>query len=287
MALSPSEKVVLISGATSGIGRATALELARRGYRVFAGYRQEARGTGLLIEAGKEKLPLSILPLDINRADQIENAVKQVLSRTGRIDVLINNAGYGLAGPVEELDMTAIRAQFETNVFGHIRLTQAVIPSMRTAGSGTLLFMSSVSGRLALPFFSAYCGSKHAIECFAEALRYEMSPFGVRVILIEPGMIRTDFVRQNLILTRRSLEETSPYAKPARSVKERYWKKDASSPPPELVARRIARVLELRRPPLRVPIGRESSWLILLKKFIPARGFELLMIKFYELDRLK
>jgi NAD(P)-dependent dehydrogenase (short-subunit alcohol dehydrogenase family) len=283
------QKVVLISGATSGIGRETALALARAGYRVFAGDRNEYRGTAteLAQEAQKKNLPLSTVFLDVTIPHSALNAVEVVLKEAGRIDVLINNAGYGLAGPLEELEIDEIIAQFNTNVFGLIRLTQAVLPAMRQQKSGTIIFISSISGQFGFPFFSAYSASKHAVEALGEALRFELKSFGIRSIILEPGMIKTSFVQKNLVIGKKCLRTDSPYTETGKAARDKYFKKDDAAPPPSIVASAVLKILSVKKPALRYQIGTDSKVMIKFKKILPSAWTEYLVMKNYEPDNLR
>jgi NAD(P)-dependent dehydrogenase (short-subunit alcohol dehydrogenase family) len=285
MEVKQTTKVVLISGATSGIGRETALFLARKGLRVYAGYRHENRGLELLEETQKEGLNLSIVALDVALAHHPQQAVDLILKETGRLDILINNAGYGLAGPIENLDMDQVHAEFETNVFGLLRLSKAVIPIMRKQRSGLLIHISSVSGRFGYPFLGAYSASKFAVEAFGEAMRYELAPFGIRSVLIEPGMVKTDFVERNLVITHSALHEESPYHRAGREAKEKFHGMGESGIPPIRLARLIWRIIKKRNPRLRYPIGGDGAFMITLKRFLPDSWIEWLILKAYGLKK--
>ncbi|MEM9964784.1 MAG: SDR family NAD(P)-dependent oxidoreductase, partial [Asticcacaulis sp.] len=182
-------KVVLVTGASGGIGEATARRLLKAGYRVYATARNLKTLTDLQAEGAQ------ILALDVTDPVSAKAAVEDIVAAEGRIDVLINNAGYSQIGAIETLPLERIRAQFETNVFGLVHLTQLVLPVMRAQGGGTVINLSSIVGKLVFPGAGAYAASKHALEAFSDALRFEVSGFGVRVVLIEPGLIRTDFTR--------------------------------------------------------------------------------------------
>src|SRR6267378_4738645 len=179
-------QTVLITGATDGLGKAAALLLAERGYRVFAAGRSAEKRTRLDALANEKKLPLETLEMDVCDDSSVQRAVASVYQKAGAIDVLINNAGFVQVGAVEDLRMEDWRRQFETNFFGVIRVTQAVLPDMREHRNGRILMMSSVSGFMTPPTQGAYSASKHAIEALANALRCELYPYGIETILIEP-----------------------------------------------------------------------------------------------------
>jgi NAD(P)-dependent dehydrogenase (short-subunit alcohol dehydrogenase family) len=183
--------VALITGCSSGIGKYTALEMARRGHRVFATMRNLESARFIRADAGKAQLTLEVLQLDVTDQGSVTSAVQQVVKRAGAIDVLVNNAGMGSVGVVEDYTDEEIRYVFETNFFGAVRTTRAVLPVMRARRSGTIIMMSSISGLRTFPFSSVYSASKFALEAFSNGLLYELRPFGIRVVLIEPGNFRT------------------------------------------------------------------------------------------------
>ena len=191
-------QVVLITGCSSGIGYETALTLARNGFCTYAGVRNIKNSDALEKKIANEKLALNILQLDVNDKSSIENAVNQIKTEEKRIDVLINNAGYGLVGFFEELRLDEIRSQFETNFFGVLTVTKKIIPLMREQKRGTIVNISSGAGQVGFPGISAYVSTKFAIEGFSESLMYELFPFGIRVIIIEPGVIKTNFFQKSL-----------------------------------------------------------------------------------------
>jgi len=180
-------KVVLITGASAGIGRAAAILMAQKGHAVYAGARRMDRLA--------ELAPHGVIPvqMDVSEGADNERAVNQVIEAEGRIDVLINNAGFGLYGPIEDIPIDEARYQFEVNLFGLARLTQLVLPHMRAQGSGRIVNVSSVGGRIFLPLGAWYHATKHALEGWSDCLRYETAPFGIQVVIIQPGAIKTEF----------------------------------------------------------------------------------------------
>lgn len=187
------EKVALVTGSSSGIGYETALALARDGYYTFASMRNTNKADELKKTADKENIPLSILELDVDKEKSIVDAIKKVMSKSNRIDVLVNNAGYGQYGCTEDVSIDDFRKQFETNFFSVVRIIQEVAPIMRKQGSGIIVNISSVGGKMGLPGLSAYISSKFALEGLGECLRYELGMFGIKTTLIEPGAIKTNF----------------------------------------------------------------------------------------------
>jgi len=207
-------QTVLITGATDGLGKAAALLLAERGYRVFAAGRSAAKRAELDSLAKERKLPLQSLEMDVCDDGSVQGAIASVQQKAGAIDVLINNAGFVQIGAVEDLRLEDWRRQFETNFFGVIRVTRAVLPQMRERRRGRILMMSSVSGFVTPPTQGAYSASKHAIEALSNALRHELYPFGIHTILIQPGYIVTGIQRTAMELTQTYQEQfkSGPYA---------------------------------------------------------------------------
>ena len=187
------EKVALVTGSSSGIGFETALALARNGYQTFASMRDVKRGTKLQEIAKKENLPIRIIEIDVDSEKSVESGIENVISEGTRIDVLVNNAGYGQFGCTEDVSLDDFRKQFETNFFSIVRIIQKVAPIMRKQESGIIVNISSVVGRMGLPGSSAYISTKFALEGLSECLRYELGQFGIKTTLIEPGVIKTNF----------------------------------------------------------------------------------------------
>ncbi len=183
--------IALITGCSSGIGKLSALEFARRGHRVYASMRTLENAGYLRAEAQAEQLTIETVQLDVTDTASVKDAIAQILEREGRIDILVNNAGFGSAGPVEDYDDNDIRHVFETNFFGAVQVTRAVLPAMRAQRSGTIVMVSSISGVRTFPFMAVYSASKFALEAISNGLRYELRPFGIRVVLIEPGNFKT------------------------------------------------------------------------------------------------
>ena len=189
------DKVALVTGSSSGIGLETSLALAKDGYRTFASMRDTGKAIELQEAAKKENLSIDVIELDVDKEDSIISAVKKVMSEAGRIDVLVNNAGYGQFGCTEDVPIEDFRKQFETNFFSIVRIIQEVAPIMRKQGSGVIVNISSVVGRMGLPGSPAYISTKFALEGFSECLRYELGQFGVKTTIIEPGVVKTNFFK--------------------------------------------------------------------------------------------
>ena len=201
------EKVAVITGTSSGIGFETALALASEGYHTYATMRDVTKSDKIKEIEKKESLKIDVLELDVDNEDSAKTAIQQILDQKQRIDVLVNNAGWGLWGCVEDVSVDEFRAQFETNFFSIIRLIQEVGPTMRKQGSGTIVNVSSVAGRIGFSASPAYISSKFALEGLSESLLLEMSPFGVNVVIIEPGVIKTNFLNP-MKMSKRSESDT-------------------------------------------------------------------------------
>ena len=224
-------KTILITGASSGIGRATALYFAEKGWNVAATLRNPLKADPAL-----QHPLISLFALDVTNADSIAQAVADTLGRYEKIDVLLNNAGYGLFGPVEALDGQQTQQQFATNLFGLIGVTQQVLPIMRAAGQGLILNISSIIGRMALPYASSYIATKFAVEGLSESMRYELEPFHIRVKMIEPGSISTEFGKGSM-----QMAVSDPYRESMKKFLGVFTKRNTAGAKPEEVAKVIYR----------------------------------------------
>ncbi len=239
---------VLITGATAGIGRTTALHLARAGYRVIATGRKVHELEALATEARAAGADLDTLSLDVTSASSIAAAASAVDTLTGGagLDVLVNNAGFGLIGPLVEVDDAGLRRQYDTNVFGLMAVTRAFLPTMMARRRGRVINVSSVGGRMTFPFMGAYNSTKYAVESLSDALRFELRPFGVDVVLIEPGVIRTNFT--DTAMGGLDASTSSAYAASLRKADQLRARMEATAVGPEHVARAITRAIRARRP---------------------------------------
>jgi NAD(P)-dependent dehydrogenase (short-subunit alcohol dehydrogenase family) len=256
-------RVFFVTGASSGIGRAIAEAAAAEGHRVLATSR---RPESMEPVAGAE-----MLALDVTDPASIARAVDQATANSGRIDVLVNNAGYGQMGTVEDIPMAKWRAEYDVNVFGLIETTKAVLPVMRQQRSGYVVNIGSIAGRIAYPFGGAYCSSKFAIEAITDALRLEVEPFGIRVVLIEPGAIRTRFndrvEREVDPLVR---DTASPYHARYERAFVRFRKESSTGAlPPEAVARVVLRAVGKRKPRARYLVTAPAKIFAFAKRFVP------------------
>lgn len=262
-----SSSRVLVTGATAGIGLETALHLARLGHHVIATGRSEESIAALRKRAAG--LPLETIALDVDDAASIAAAKAEVDRISSGIDVLVNNAGFGMLGPLESLSDQALRAQFETNVFGLMAVTRAFLPGMRAQGRGRIVNISSIAGRFTLPFAGAYHASKYAVEALSDALRNELRPFGIEVVLIEPGPIRSEFSPRAVAHLREQSSETSPYAASLRRLLALRQRQRHLAGTPEDVAEVIARAIQARRPRARYVVPLTGRAILSLFEWLP------------------
>jgi NAD(P)-dependent dehydrogenase (short-subunit alcohol dehydrogenase family) len=284
----PLGKVVLITGATDGLGKAAAILLAERGYRVYAAGRSPEKRAQLDQLAKSKNLPLQSLELDVTSDESVHSAVQHVLSEAGAIDVLINNAGLGYMAVIEELKMEDFRSQFETNVFGVFRVTQAVLPHMRERRSGRILMISSVAGLVSPPTYGAYSSSKHALEGLSNALRLELYPFDIEVVLIEPGYIVTNFQQTATALAKPYVDaaQASPYAK----IYTGAWTgankgRGASRTTPEDCARVMLHAIETPSPKPRYGVTPLARTVKFGKRFLSDKMLDSILRKKYGVTR--
>jgi NAD(P)-dependent dehydrogenase (short-subunit alcohol dehydrogenase family) len=275
-----NHKTAIVTGTSSGFGLSTSIELARKGFTVIAAMRNRHKSSGLLEEARKHGVQSRIIVFELDVTD--ENSVlafrTRVLDEFGKVDVLINNAGYASAGFVEEISMDEYRRQFETNVFGVIAVTKAFLPVMRKNRHGCIINVSSISGKVAFPGLSPYIASKYALEGWSESLRLEMQPFGVKVILIEPGSYKTNIWSSGKQVAVKSLESDSPYQEYMESIERYIANGENSFGDPLDVAKKIAQITSMDTPDIRYPIGRGVKATILVKNLLPWRIWEKIII---------
>ena len=258
------EKVAIITGSSSGIGFETSLALAREGYFTYATMRNTAKSDKIKEIAQKENLKISILELDVDDENSAKAAIAQILDQKQRIDVLVNNAGWGLWGCVEDVSVDEFKEQFETNFFSIIRLIQEVAPTMRKQGSGTIVNVSSVVGRIGFPASPAYISSKFALEGLSESLRFEFAPFGIDVIIIEPGVIKTDFMK-NMKMAKKSELDTVYKDITTKVVSGVKMMAEMGTPPKE-VANTIVKAIKDKKPLPRYIVGNDALMFLEAKK---------------------
>jgi NAD(P)-dependent dehydrogenase (short-subunit alcohol dehydrogenase family) len=266
------QRTVLITGGTDGLGRAAALLLAEKGYRIFATGRSAEKRAELDGIAAAKKLPLETMELDVCDEGSVTRGVQEILQKAGAIDVLINNAGVGMAAVVEELKLEDLRRLYETNIFGLLRVTQAVLPHMRKRGQGRILMLSSASGLVTPPLSAAYSSSKHAVEAISNALRLEMYPFNVEVVLIEPGYIMTNFQEAAKELGQEYVDKAaaSPYAKVYSGALEgASSSRKESKTTPEDCARVMLGAIEASHPKARYTVTPLAKWVAFGRRVLP------------------
>ena len=258
------EKVAIVTGSSSGIGFETSLALAREGYFTYATMRDTAKSDKIKEIAKKENLKISILELDVDDENSAKTAIAQILDQKQRIDVLVNNAGWGLWGCVEDVSVDEFKQQFDTNFFSIIRLIQEVAPTMRKQSSGTIVNVSSVVGRIGFPASPAYISSKFALEGLSESLRFEFAPFGIDVIIIEPGVIKTDFMK-NMKMAKKSELDTVYKDITTKVVSGVKMMAEMGTPPKE-VANTIVKAIKDKNPLPRYIVGNDASMFLEAKK---------------------
>jgi NAD(P)-dependent dehydrogenase (short-subunit alcohol dehydrogenase family) len=261
------QNVALVTGSSSGIGYETAILLAKSGFHTYATMRNLEKSKSIAEISNSEKLPLEIIQLDVNDDRSVKEAIDKIVAKDNRIDVLVNNAGYGLFGSLEDLSIEEIKAQFETNFFGVIRVTQKVLPIMRKQNSGTIVNLSSVGGRVGVPVLSAYQSTKFALEGLSESLSYELEPFGIRVVIVEPGFIRTNIMNSS-IMAKKAADRESPYFSLMQKV-ENHFKSMMDNPStsqPQEVANVILQAITSENPQLRYTAGNDAATVMQAKK---------------------
>jgi NAD(P)-dependent dehydrogenase (short-subunit alcohol dehydrogenase family) len=280
------QKVAVITGSSSGIGLLTAVEFAQNGYFVVATMRDLGRASRLEEAAQKagvrEKLDLR--HLDVTHFDSVQPTVDAIVKDHGRIDVLVNNAGFSVAGFGEDLHLDEIRHQFETNFFGNVAMSKAVLPTMRRQKAGHIIQVASVAGRLGQPLLGAYCSSKHALEGFSESLRIETHSLGIRVALVEPGAFDTDIWTRNVTVAKGGLDPNSPNKERSERFVEFIKKNAKQRRDAREVARLILRIANNPNPRLRYMIGTDAKVQVWLKRLLPWRTYERMVAKAVKID---
>ena len=271
-------RVALITGCSSGIGYETALMLGRNGFRTFATMRNTKKSDSLQEIITKEGLDVSIQQLDVNNNASIENTINNIKNEANRIDVLINNAGFGLVGFFEDLTLDEIRDQFETNFFGVLNITKKIIPIMRLQKSGTIINISSGAGQVGFPGISAYVSTKFAIEGFSESLTYELLPYGIKVVIIEPGVIKTNFFR-NCKVSEHSVKKNSTYSTSLDKFQKNIEIMQEHATSPTDVAKVIIQVLGNSEPKQRYIVGNDVAMILEAKKNLSDNEFKKMMIQ--------
>lgn len=291
-----NKKVAVVTGSSTGIGFETCLVLAKNGYLTYATMRDLKKSERIERIAHDKNLQIKIIEMDVNKDDSVKNAIEKIIDENGQIDILVNNAGYGLFGALEDLSVSEIKNQFETNVFGIIRVTQNVLPIMRRQTNGVIVNISSIAGLVGIPSQSVYVSTKFAVEGLSESLSFELEPFGIKIILIEPGEINTKFAQSLIVpINRYNIEKNkdqidqdevnidntslSPYNNTIKKFLSFYYNAMINSPPPQIVANEIIQGIkkvlnEKNTPPLlRVTVGKDSEKYSKLKKELSDNEF--------------
>jgi len=282
------DKVVLITGASSGIGKAIAYELMLMGNRVYGTSRKVVTGSTRIYPDSVSKDQkvveegmgfIEMVQLDVRSEESIKNAVEYVVKKEGHIDILINNAGYGIAGAIEDTTYEEAFSQFDTNFFGVMRICRNVVPIMRREGKGLIINISSVAGLISIPFQSMYSASKFALEAMTEALRIELKPFGIKVVIIEPGDTNTGFT-DNRVLVKGANKESIYYEKFNKSVNTMI-KDEKNGPGPETVAKVVIKAAARKNPPVRIAVGISYKLIVFLKRILPDKLIHFILARIY------
>lgn len=256
----PVSKVILVTGASAGIGKECSLSLIKRGHVVYGAARRVDQMQDIVAAGGHA------LQMDITNEKDIIQAIEHILKEQGRIDVLVNNAGYGEYGPIEDVSIDAARRQFDVNIFGLARITKEVIPHMRRAGKGTIINMSSMGGKVYAPYFGWYQASKHALEGWSDCLRLELNPFNIKVAIIEPGVIRTDFTDVALPpMIERS--KGGPYEKSVAKFVQTWTEMEQGGSPVSVIADVVVKASESSNPQRRYVAGKIAKELIFVRSW--------------------
>jgi NAD(P)-dependent dehydrogenase (short-subunit alcohol dehydrogenase family) len=278
------DKIALITGSSSGFGLLTSIELAKAGFRVVATMRDLGRRERLdqAATAAHVASQLDIRALDVTDFDALPAFVDSVVRDYSRLDVLVNNAGFAVAGFAEDIKLEELRLQFETNFFGAVAMTKAALPTMRRQRSGHIIMVSSISGLHGAATVSSYSASKHALEGWSESLRMEVNSLGIKVVLVEPGAFQTDIWTRGAVMGENATKETSPNLQ--RSLRMRDAVAALPKRDPIAVARLIASIAQDPNPKLRYLVGRDAKMQLALKRILPWKWHEKLIANFLKID---
>lgn len=294
--MSKNQKVAVVTGSSTGIGYETSLALANNGYFTYATVRDIQKSKELERIAHVKNIPLKIIEMNVDSDNSVKDTIEKITSEYGRIDILVNNAGYGLFGALEDLEMNEIKKQFETNVFGIMRVIKNVLPAMRLQRTGIIVNISSISGLAGIPSQSAYAGTKFAVEGLSESLSYELEPFGIKIVLVEPGVINTEFVQDLVVPTDRyGIDKNrnqinisnfntgntsfSFYHDTIKKFLSFYYSAMRNAPHPRIVADEIIQAIEKvsnetnAMPIIRIAVGNDSKKYSKLKKELQDNEF--------------
>jgi NAD(P)-dependent dehydrogenase (short-subunit alcohol dehydrogenase family) len=278
------EKLALVTGASSGFGLLTSVELAKAGFRVVATMRDLGRRERLdqAIALAGLGVKVDVRALDVTKFDTLPGFVDAVVRDYGRVDVLVNNAGFAVAGFAEDIKLDELRLQFETNFFGAVAMTKAVLPTMRRQHSGHIIQVSSIAGLLGSVTVSSYSASKHALEGWSESLRMELNALGIKVVLVEPGAFQTDIWTRGAVMGEQATKETSPNLQ--RSLRMRAAVEKLPKADPIAVAQLIVAIAQNPNPKLRYLVGRDAKMQLAMKRILPWKWHEKLIANFLKID---
>jgi NAD(P)-dependent dehydrogenase (short-subunit alcohol dehydrogenase family) len=278
------EKIALITGASSGFGLLTSIELAKAGFHVVATMRDLGRRERLdqAIAAAGVVAKVDVRALDVTKFDTIQAFVDGVVHDYGRLDVLINNAGFAVAGFAEDIKLDELRLQFETNFFGAVAMTKAALPTMRRQHSGHIIQVSSIAGLHGSVTVSSYAASKHALEGWSESLRLEVNALGIKIVLVEPGAFQTDIWTRGAVMGEQATKETSPNIQ--RSLRMRERVQNLPKADPIVVAQLIVSIAQNPNPKLRYLVGRDAKIQLALKRILPWKWHEKVVANFLKID---
>ena len=268
------QKVAVVTGSSSGIGFETSLTLARNSFYTYATMRklEEEKSKPLTDAAKNENLQLQVMELDVDNDKSVTNAINTIVDERKRIDVLVNNAGYALGGALEDTSMNEVKAQFETNFFGAVRVMQAVIPVMRKQRTGKVVNITSMGGRISIPLSAFYHGSKFALEGLSESIQYELEPFGIKIILIEPGAVGSNFWK-NIKIAKLSSNTNSLYTQLGNRMSKAFKEMEQNAIHPSKVAKTILDAVTSDNPQLRYIVGDDAARMMEARKNISDTKF--------------
>jgi short-subunit dehydrogenase len=271
---SSNNKVAVVTGSSTGIGYETSLTLARNGFHTYGTMRklEEEKSKPLTEAAKNENLQLQVIELDVDNDKSVTDAINTIVDERKRIDVLINNAGYALGGALEDSSMNEIKAQFETNFFGAVRVMKAVLPVMRRQGAGKIVNITSMGGKISIPLSSSYHGSKFALEGLSESIQYELEPFGIKIILIEPGAVGSNFWK-NIKIAKCSSDSNSQYTQFGNKILKAFKEMEENVKSPSVVAKVILEAVTSDNPQLRYIVGEDASKTIEARKNMSDKEF--------------
>lgn len=272
-------QVILITGASSGIGKAAAELFMKKGYHVYGTSRKAEISDKHTYSDAQSGGFIDMIPLDVTSDDSVKNAIDVVLFKEGHIDVLVSNAGMGIAGSIEDTTMDEAKKQFEVNFFGSLRVIKAILPVMRKQGFGKIIALSSVAGVISIPYQAHYSSSKFALESIMEALRYEVSPFNIKVCLVEPGDTKTEFTSNRIYSE--NANQNSPYFESFKKSIARMERDEQNGVSPEKVAKTIYKMAVRKNPPVRTAVGFQYKLILFLKKILPAKVLEIAVRMLY------